>query len=123
MKQEIVMMISTGESTSSNKAHRARGARWLIGFAQDISGEAQNTMLVSTDEPGDLCEVVTRKTFRGITVSDCELTAVTLSLEEIKLRTYKLTLSPDANWWRSMQLLLGLNRYVSKCRYNGHPTK
>ncbi|GAA57051.1 hypothetical protein CLF_112061 [Clonorchis sinensis] len=80
-------------------------------------------MLVSTDEPGDLCDVVKGKTFRGITVSDCQLTTVTLSLEEIQLRTYEMTLSPDANWWRSMQLLLGLNRVMPKCRYNGHPTE
>ncbi|KAG5455268.1 hypothetical protein CSKR_113732 [Clonorchis sinensis] len=93
------------------------------GFAKDTSREAQNTMLVSTDEPGDLCDVVKGKTFRGITVSDCQLTTVTLSLEEIHLRTYKMTLSPDASWWRSMQFLLGLNRIMPKCRYNGHPTE
>ncbi|KAG5455267.1 hypothetical protein CSKR_113734 [Clonorchis sinensis] len=115
-----------GEELLLNVAQLLHGdrnaCRISTGFAKDTSEVVQTNMFVSTVESEDICAMVKGKSYFGTTVHDCQISSIVFAMDQAFLRTYRLVLSPDATWWRTMQVLRALNGFVGRCRYNGHPT-
>ncbi|GAA56067.1 hypothetical protein CLF_109820 [Clonorchis sinensis] len=92
-----------------------------------ISREYHGTTAIGTYLKRYICSFcrllkVKGKSYLGTTVRDCQLSSIVFAMDQAWLRTYRLVLSPDATWWRAMQVLRALNGFVGRCRYNGHPT-